>query len=371
MKTTHIRNILVPIDFSKMSIQAIETANRLARRSDATVHLVHVYDFVYPAGFMAPMPPFMPFSTIAFEQANKENLVRQLCALASKHGISPSGCHVREAGGAPVFDEVCRFAREIPADLIVMPTHGRTGLKHVVLGSTAERIVQHAPCPVFVTRQARGRSTSSKTSAVNTILVPVDFSRCSLEGLNYAIAFAEKFAARIVLLHVAYLGPAYTADGYAIYDMTEMIKAVQKDAERQMREFVRAAKFGRVKFETVVKTGLPAREICGLAKDRKVDLIITATHGRTGFQHILIGSTAEHVVRHAPCPVLVVPSYKKVRAGNLIRERGRKTETPGLNGKAMKSRRSRGPARKDRIFEPHPFPEWRKTNKFRESHLAR
>src|SRR5262249_6574968 len=151
--------------------------------------------------------------------------------------------------GVPIFDQICSVARRTAADLIVTSTHGHTGLKHLFLGSTAERLVQHAPCPVLVAREkksvpaTRGKTkhhrNSNSSTWFNTILVPVDFSACSLVGLTYAIQFAEKFHARVILLHVVDLGLAFSADGYALYDLAAVERARRKDAEERMAEFVR------------------------------------------------------------------------------------------------------------------------------------
>jgi nucleotide-binding universal stress UspA family protein len=149
MKRAMIRNILVPIDFSKMSIQAIKTAGGLAQRFAATIHLAHVRQFDY-AGFSAPAPPLVPFSLMTYDQEGEKKVLNELNALAGKYCVSSATCHM--LSGGPAFDEICRVAQEIPADLIVMPTHGRTGWKHVFLGSTAEKIVRHSPCPVLVVR---------------------------------------------------------------------------------------------------------------------------------------------------------------------------------------------------------------------------
>jgi nucleotide-binding universal stress UspA family protein len=368
MKKLSIQNILVPIDFSKMSTQAIETAKRLAERFGATVHLAHVHEFEYPAGFIGPVfsAGGLPES---FEEHRRKALVEDLSELARSRGLSPAGAtHLRE--GAPAFDEICSLARELPADLIVMPTHGRTGLKHVFLGSTAERIVQHSPCPVFVTRQKKRKSKTGSAFAINTILVPVDFSGCSLEGLRYAIGFANEFGAKIILLHATYLGYIYSSEGTAIYDVGALREAARNKAERQMRELVRAVKFARVKFETVLTSGSPVLDICVFAQDHDVDLIITSTHGQTGWKHMLMGSTAEHVARYAPCPVLVVPSHPKIRAAKSMRpaERGHKTKRPVANKKASRTLIERDKlTRKYRKLASHPFPERRKTNKFREA----
>jgi nucleotide-binding universal stress UspA family protein len=335
MKRRSIRNILVPIDFSKMSIDAIKTAKRLAQHFAASIHLAHVRQFDYAAGFSAPAPPFAPFPLMTHEQDEEKRTLKELNTLARESGVSSGICHV--LGGAPAFDEVCRVAEKIPVDLVVMPTHGRTGLKHVFLGSTAERIVQHSPCPVLVTRGSALQSKNGSRSRINRILVPVDFSGCSREGLQYAIDFANEFGAKAILLHATYLGYIYSGEGTALYDVRGLQEAARKNAEHQMRKLVRTVKFGAAKFETVFTDGLPVLDICAFAKDHDIDLIITSTHGFTGLAHVLIGSVAEQVVRRAPCSVLVVPSHPQSRMAALAkaygpaaqktaRERGKRTK---------------------------------------------
>src|SRR4029077_948605 len=179
MKTLKVRNIIVPIDFSKISVQAIQIARQLARRFGASIHLAHVRQSNYTGDFVAP--PFM-----TYEQEGEQTALEELKKVASECGVSSATCDV--LSGAPPFDEICRLAHTIPADLVVMPTHGRTGLKHVFLGSTAERIVQHSSCPVLVTREKSAKSRNGSQAGMKTILVPVDFSSCSREGLRYAIA---------------------------------------------------------------------------------------------------------------------------------------------------------------------------------------
>jgi nucleotide-binding universal stress UspA family protein len=374
MKKLGIRNILVPIDFSKMSIQAIETAKGLAQPFGATIHLVHVHHWQYSADFVGPVisSGFLPAS---FEEHRNKQLAEELKTIASKAGLAPRDqTHLKT--GASAFHEICTLAQEIPADLIVMPTHGYTGLKHVFLGSTAERVVQHAPCPVFVVRQL-GKRAPGKKFGYKKILVPVDFSGCSQKGLEYAIGFANELGAQIALLHATYLGYIYSSEGTALYDIPGLQKAARESAERQMQKLVRAAKFGRVKFETAFTEASPVLDICDFAKNHDVDLIITSTHGLTGFQHVLIGSIAEKVVRHAPCSILVVPSHPKIRAANLAKTRS-KTRAPAGSPRRIrpvanhqqlrKSPRDKALTKRDLKLAVHSFPERRKTNKFRESH---
>ena len=341
MKKLNIQNIIVPIDFSKMSVQAIQIAKQLARRFGASIHLAHVRQFNYAADFVAPAPPMVPFSFMPYEQDGEQTRAQRAQEVASECGVSSANCDV--LSGAPPFDEICRLAQTIPADLIVMPTHGRTGLKHVFLGSTAERIVQHSSCPVLVTsRKALFRRTMVHDSG----------SKPSLSRSTFPIAHGKVFATR--LRSRMNLGPrsfcctprisdtSIRAEGTALYDIPGLQKAARKTAERKMRELVRSVNFGAVKFETAFTDGSPVIDICAFAKDHDVDLIITSTHGFTGFTHVLIGSIAEQVVRHAPCSVLVVPSHPQVRAANLAKSAGAKADT--RVGKPQPQQSSRGKA---------------------------
>lgn len=371
MKKRDLKNILVPIDFSPMSERAIETAQWFAQRFGAAVHLVHVNEYFYPVGFMAPGAP-VPASMITFRQDDADRARKQLAGLATNHRIPITNCYFRN--DIPVFNGVCKVAKQIGADLIVLQAHGHTGITRFFEGSHAERIVQHSPCPVLVARKLKrkaGRigSDAKVGQSIDSILVPVDFSQSSFEALEYAIEFADRVAARLIVLHAVHLDLAFTADGYAMCDLSVLIEGARKNAEKQMQEFVRLAKFRGVKFETAVKVASPASEICGFAEERDVDLIITATHGRTGLKHLLMGSVAEQVVRHARQPVLVVPSHPETRTAKLspaTRRDQQSISQPAKNRAVPTS--ARRLAKGSRSLLEHPFPERRKTNKFRESH---
>jgi nucleotide-binding universal stress UspA family protein len=135
------------------------------------------------------------------------------------------------------------------------------------------------------------------------ILVPLDFSKASRKALTYAVPFAEQFGARIVLLHVVepVVYPA-TDLGYLAIDETTLIDS----AKKTMNQFAKNAIKPRFLERTLVRTGKPHQEIVSTARGLKVDLIVLSTHGYTGLKHAMLGSTAERVVRYAPCPVLIV-----------------------------------------------------------------
>lgn len=375
MKKASIKNILVPIDFSRMSIQGIETAKRLGRRFGAAIHVAHVFQPAYPAGFMGPAMAWGELP-VSFEEETSKQLAQQLKTLAGRCGLSPGDkTHLRK--GAPVFDVICGLAAEIPADLLVVSTRASRGTKRFFLGSTAERLVQHCPCPVLVGRKSAAQLPMDPLPAgpalrIDKILVPADFSSCSLEGLRYAIQFAQKFAAKITVLHVLDLGYSRPTDIHATYDLTRYARAALKGAQEEMRKFVRLVKFGGVRFDTALMIGTPVEQVSDFALAKDVDLIITSTHGLTGFKHILIGSIAEHLVRQSRVPILVVPSHPEVRAANLT---GAREWLPQLRQKTESDRSGKQNAvqaevltKRYRKLSAHRFPERRKTNKFREAH---
>lgn len=137
------------------------------------------------------------------------------------------------------------------------------------------------------------------------ILAPVDFSPASKNGLNFAVRCAEEFGAELTLLYV--LEPPPSASYAAILDAVAFGETEFAKTEKRLRAL--AASIRSAEIETPrwkVCSGLPSHEIVEAAKEGDVDLIVIATHGYTGWKHFCIGSTAERVVRAAPCPVLVV-----------------------------------------------------------------
>jgi universal stress protein A len=149
-------------------------------------------------------------------------------------------------------------------------------------------------------------SSGQPTLPVREILVPTDFSEHSTAALKYAIRFAGQVGARITLLHVIET-PVATPDSDVCYPTVELINQITLAAEQAV---IRICEQEKLKLpilgQTIVQIGVPPEVIKETARDQKSDLIIIATHGRTGLAHVVLGSTAEKVIRHAPCPVLVV-----------------------------------------------------------------
>jgi nucleotide-binding universal stress UspA family protein len=137
------------------------------------------------------------------------------------------------------------------------------------------------------------------------ILVPIDFSGCSKKALQYAIPFARQFGASLVLLHVVQVNYAVGGE-FAAMDYPLAEKELRDFSEKQLAVLAREEIPAGVPAATAVRTGVPVQQIIEAARELEIDVIILSTHGHTGLKHVLLGSTAENVVRRAPCPVLVV-----------------------------------------------------------------
>ena len=147
------------------------------------------------------------------------------------------------------------------------------------------------------------------------IIVPVDFSDCSLAGLRYAVRMAKEIGARIVVLHVIDLGPVMmSTDDYGSPVCTE---AARRRCGDQMEAFLKRVDLHGVSVDTSAVAGYCPDAIYQAAAKERADLIIISTHGRMGLRHVLLGSVAEGTVRQSACPVLVVPSF----AGRLSEQR--------------------------------------------------
>lgn len=298
-----IEKILVPLDFSPASVKALDYAVWLAKQFRAAIHLVHVHP--PDEASSAPGAGHLLFqSAEAIERLNEE-----LTGIHQKHvpTFRPENCHIR--GGQP-YQQIVLLAREIDADLIVLATRGHSGLKHLLLGSTAERVVRNAPCPVLVARKQKQKSkAATKSFAIRTILAPTDFSQCSLAGTEYAAFLARTFGATLRLFHAIYPYTNYVFVDRAGVRLSGLAEALEETARQEMDALKQMDSLRDLTIQTEILPGPSVDEICAAAGSPDVDLIVTSTHGRTGLKHALIGSVAEHVVRYADCPVVVVPSH--------------------------------------------------------------
>ena len=151
------RRILVPLDFSNLSLHALDVAAPLARDLDARLFLLSVIEPpAYPGGLEATILATPDCELVEYAESELPKIARRFV---------PPEVHLTvlvERGRA--FEVITRVAQEMNIDLIVLASHGRTGLDRILLGSTAERVVRHAPCPVYVVRQAANRGLAERNS---------------------------------------------------------------------------------------------------------------------------------------------------------------------------------------------------------------
>lgn len=303
--TPLLGRILFATDFSKCAARAEEYAVFLAKAYAARLDILHVLEFQHG------MDPDYEVHRLYLEQLRKET-DRQLDDLVNRArwvGLTAKGQQVL---GIP-SQRINEMAKEDDTDLVVLGTHGRTGLAHILLGSTAERVVKGAPCPVLAVRLARAGGKAAAIQATTAsprilrILVPVDFSDCSLEALEYAVPVAKQFGAVVTILHV--MEPvSYGLDFTLIHTGEE--RKMRERLESRLSELAAALHSQGLTAEPVIHGGVPADSILDWALQQEPDLIVMGTHGRRGVSHLVSGSVAEAVLRRAPCPVLTVKSPK-------------------------------------------------------------
>ena len=141
---------------------------------------------------------------------------------------------------------------------------------------------------------------------VHRLLAPTDFSDISVETVMRASELALHFEAELIVLHVIPPIPTLPSDPHYNFEVPAYQDALRENARRQLDETVARLALKEVKAAALLSHGDPAREIVRIAREEKIDMIVIATHGLTGWQHLVFGSVAEKVVRFADCPVLTV-----------------------------------------------------------------
>ena len=301
-----ISNILVPVDFSDHSKDAVKAALRLKDDFGAALTLLHVFDVTELLG----MGWTVYGEALEGEavQRMEEDSNRALDEFVKELEINQDDIDLIVARGKP-FIEIIQIAKREKSDLIVMGTHGRKGIELVLMGSNAEKVVRKAPCSVMTLRHEKGKSP--QPFPAKKILVPTDFSLTSERAMTMAVEVAAKYNSKIVLLHVFSDFKVEDALQWTSYINTpkteiEMREEIIKRSYDELESFMAKFPVGDVKIEPRVVEDHPHKGILSVAEDDDIDLVVMGTHGRTGVSHLLMGSTAEKVVRTNSCPVLTV-----------------------------------------------------------------
>ena len=301
-----IRQVVAATDFSEPATLGLAWAARIARAHGARLTLVHA---------LAPPMPVAEFAAtpLHVDRELRESADKRLQEALEKAPLEGVEADAVLRDGTP-SQAVNELAEELDADLVVVGTRGLTGFRHLLLGSTAERIVQKSPAPVLSVHPGDRPPAESP----RTILVPTDFSEDAEAALHAArraltppsatgLAAAGETAGptRVILLHVFHVPAEYRSYGPAgsFFEFTEELSAT---LDERLAALARPFRDEGLSVDWVVAEGIPAEVIVREAAERGVDLIAMGTHGRSGLAHLLLGSTAERVVQHAECPVLTV-----------------------------------------------------------------
>lgn len=301
-----IHRVLCPIDFSDVSRRALDYALAIATRYESSVSLLHVAAIV-PTADSWPGHSFPP--SMILTEGDREAVLTSMRHFASidSASIIPIQYEIAEGRAAA---EILAKAEAMRADLLVLGTHGRSGFERLVLGSVAEKVLRKAACPVLsVPPHAAG--TSGAGPLFKRILCAVDFSDCSLRALNYATSLAQEADARLTVVHVVELVPQLPADLHETTlagprSLEEYIAAAEDDARERLKDAVPDAVRAYGTVDTAVARGKAYREILRVAAEQQSDLIVIGIHGRGALDLMFFGSTAQHVVRQASCPVLTL-----------------------------------------------------------------
>ncbi len=302
-----IRKILFPTDFSAAAEDAFSHATHLARTYGAEIH---VFNVVSPYDDDANNP----MEHLPLERTGEDGRATYRAASkADEDADDREGAAEEEDDGPSIVYEQVRSTTPAKAivdhavaeafDLVVMGTTGRRGLERLLSSGVAEEVVRQAPCPVYT---VRARDEPGPGPHVRRILAPVALSEQGDAIVRHARALARTYGATLDLLHVVEDVPFPTA--YGIDPLTPHLPDVQARAQDAL-EALATDTLGDTEHALHVTIGNAAAEIIRFAEEGDVDLIVMATHGRTGLGRFLIGSVAEKVVRTAPCLVFTLKSF--------------------------------------------------------------
>jgi nucleotide-binding universal stress UspA family protein len=288
--------VLAATDFSATASRAVRWAAGLARSTGASLELVHV------------VPPLQEGLEVSLPQDVTSMLVE-----AAKHRLEGIAEDLLEAGAAPRLhvlagrpvEQILELSESRRPLVLVVGTRGLSGMRHLLLGSTAERLVQRSRQPVLCIHP----EDRTVPDSVTRILVPTDFSA---DAEHAARAALELFglhpgAARLTLFHAHQLLQDFGVYGYdpggVFLNSRELLG---RTAARRLEERAVELRQRGLEVDTVIREGSAAEEIVAEVASGAYDVIAMGTRGRGGLRHLVLGSVAERVVQRAACPVLTV-----------------------------------------------------------------
>jgi nucleotide-binding universal stress UspA family protein len=300
-----LQSLLVPLDGSEFSEHSLPLACELARATGARLHLALVHVPHPPDHFLSNTQfHFEGLDMEEYDARHREEERAYLDELVQRIGNGNTRVDTALLEGN-VADELSEYADEVKTDVILITTHGHTGVSRMWLGSVADALVRHTTLPLLAIHPAEPGRVPEDVATVEHVLVPLDGSDLAEKILVSAAELVRATGADLTLLHVvsstATMGPRLfpilpddivsameKADGY-LEDVAERMRAQGLEVHVQVAEHEK-----------------PAHAIVEVAQKIGVDLIAMATHGYGGFRRALLGSVADKVLRSSPLPLLMV-----------------------------------------------------------------
>jgi nucleotide-binding universal stress UspA family protein len=294
-----INRILCATDFSDFSNQTLVFGTRLAREFNATLLICHIVELPFAA-----MYGEVQFDPIEHQERMTAYARKQLVRLIDAQGID--WAPLVAIGNAA--DEITRLVSQEGVDLVISATHGKSGLKRLLLGSVTERLMHTLTCPLLIVRDQVSSFAAKPTPVFQPkkILVGCDFSSNSTLAFQYGLSLAQEFEAELHLAHV--IEPPVYQD---ILTTTEIGKGdyragIMPQLRRKLSHMVPEEARNWCRPVSVLLEGKSDEEINRYAELNDIDLIVLGVRGHGLVESLLVGSTTDRVARQAPCPVLSV-----------------------------------------------------------------
>jgi nucleotide-binding universal stress UspA family protein len=304
---TQFNRLVCPIDFSDCSRHALDHAAAIARWYESELAVLHVFtdrepvDMIPALGGRPLRPPVRP------SLDRRQRVARDLHRFVM--GSDVKGLDIEEiVQEAPdVATEILAQGAVRRADLLVLGSHGRSGMQRLILGSITEQILRSSEIPTLVVPPRADRVAFGHAAPFKRIVCPIDFSRSSRDALTYAMSLAEEGDANLTILHVIDAAPELVEA--AMFTQAPLAKIRAKVAasyDERLMTLVPPSVRASCTVETMVADGRAASEILRVADDRRADLIVMGVHGRGAIDLMLFRSTTNEVIRAGQHPVLTV-----------------------------------------------------------------
>ena len=297
-----ITRILCPVDYSDCSRLALQYAEAMGKWYGASVTVLHVFENL-PVIDAVPLYRGQPLVLKDLDPAVERTRLTEFVERA----IGDTPVSIQLVEGSDVCDETLRAADRLGAEAIVMGTHGRSGLQHLLLGSVAEKVVRNSWRPVLLIPPAAVQDGSPLDVPFTRIVCAVDFAGESRQAFRLALELAEEADAHLTLVHSIEVPPELreSIQGGEI-DVPAVRAAADAAARQQLRDMVPADARIYCKIHTDVRQGQASRAILQSAREHSATLIVMGVHGGNVFDRLIFGSNTHAVLRGARSPVLAV-----------------------------------------------------------------